>query len=346
MNAPIPPASNGAHKSAPAFKLSVSRGARVEPPRIVIHGAPGIGKSTLASCASNPVFIDLEHGTLQLDVARIDNVDTWEHLLSAVRVLATEPHDFKTVAIDTLDKAEWLCWKHLCAKYRVDSIEKVGGKNGQSGYGRGYIAAYEEFRLLARELDALRTKRGMTVIVIAHSKIEKAPNALGEEFERWTLKVHKLIAGLFYEGFDAVLYARLEVFTRQSESGKTKGFGDRRVMETQEAPAWLAKNRYRLPVQIPLSWDDLNAGMTRGESEMVTSLLAEITTSLARLEALDTDAAAKARGTLKSTPETAAALSVLLNRINAGVATREAARAASDTASDASPDNTHDTANS
>ena len=337
MNAPNTPSPKPA---PPAFKLSVSRGARVEPPRIVIHGAPGIGKSTLASCAPNPVFIDLEHGTLQLDVARIDNVDTWEHLLSAIRALATEPHDFKTVVIDTLDRAEWLCWQHLCARARVASIEAVGK------YGRGYIAAYEEFRGLARELDNLRAKRGVGVILIAHSKIENAPNAAGDEHQRWTLKVHKQIAGLFYEGFDAVLFARLEVFTTKGDNGKIKGFGDARVMETQEAPAWLAKNRYRLPARIPLAWDDLSTNINRGATEMVAALKEEITTSLARLESLDADAAAKARGTLKSTPETAAALSVLLNRINAGVATREAARAASDTASDASPDNTPDTANS
>jgi PAS domain S-box-containing protein len=139
----------------------------------------------------------IESGTLQLDVARVDGIDTWEHLIAAAHALATQPHDFKTLVIDTLDRAEWLCWQHLCARARVANIEAVGK------YGRGYTAAYEEFRVLARALDTLRTKRGMGVIVVAHSKIENAPNAAGDEHQRWTLKVHKQVAGLFYEGFDA-----------------------------------------------------------------------------------------------------------------------------------------------
>lgn len=317
MNAPT----NQNAPKPPAFKLTTSRGARAEPPRIVIHGAPGIGKSTLASCAPAPVFIDLERGTLQLDVDRVDNVDTWETLLAAVRALATEPHDFRTLVIDTLDRAEWLCWQHLCARAKVSSIEAVGK------YGRGYIAAYEEFRALARALDDLRARRSMGVILIAHSKIENAPNAAGDEHQRWTLKVHKQIAGLFYEGFDAILFARLEVFTTKAENGKVKGYGDARVLETQESPAWLAKNRYRLPVRIPLAWDELAAGINRGSAEVVDSLLVEVDAAVKRLDALDTQAADVARVTLKKTDRTPAALSVLLNRINAGVAARESARA-------------------
>jgi hypothetical protein len=332
MNAPVPPSSNGAPKPAPAFKPVVSRGARREPPRLVIHGDGGLGKSTVASGAPDPIFLDLERGTLELDVARVENITTWEGLRATVRGYAQDQEGFKTVVIDTLDRAEWLCWQHVCREARVDSIEKVG-----KGFGKGYVAAYEQFRALARDLDACRAA-GMGIIVIAHSKIEKAPNAAGDEYERWTLKVDRRVAGLFYESFDAVLYARLETFTQKSESGKTKGFGERRVMETQASPAWLAKNRYRLPAQLPLAWEELSAGINRGAAELVTALSEEIDAAIKRLDALDADAAAKARGTLKSTPETAAALSVLLNRINAGVATREAARASAS-------DSTHDTDN-
>ena len=55
------------------MKLNISRGVRREPPRIVIHGGPGIGKTTLASRAPAPIFLDLEHGTLQMDVDHLSN---------------------------------------------------------------------------------------------------------------------------------------------------------------------------------------------------------------------------------------------------------------------------------
>lgn len=316
MNAPAQ-----IQRPAPPFKLSFSRGSVRQPERIIVHGAPGIGKSTLAASAEAPVFIDLEHGTLQLDVARVDGVDTWEQLLAAVNALITEQHDFKTLVIDTLDRAEWMCWQHLCARARVASIEAVGK------YGRGYTAAYEEFRALARALDTLRARRGMRIILIAHSKIENAPNPTGDEHQRWTLKVHKQIAGLFYESFDAILFARIEVFTSKGESGKTKGFGDRRVLETQESPAWLAKNRYGLPKQINLSWDELSDGLTRGAGEVLASIRAEVDSALAQLAKLDTDAADRARAACDGVND-AARLSVLLGKINAGIAQREAAASA------------------
>lgn len=321
MNAPqIQP------KPAP-FKLNVTRGTKRESPRIVVHGAPGIGKSTLASSAPEPIFLDLEHGTLQLDVARVADLDTWDALLAAVRALQTEPHDFRTLVLDTLDRAEWLCWQAICQRERVDSIEKVG-----RGFGKGYTAAYEAFRTLARELDVLRTRRGMSLILIAHSKIEKAPNTLGDEYERWTLKVHKQVAGLFYESFDAILFARLETFTSKSESGKVKGFGDRRVLETQESPGWLAKNRYRLPPQIPLSWDDLAAGLARGADELVASLRTEIEAALVELATLDPARAEKARAIYLNTAPTPDVMGVFLNQLRARVAELSAKAATEQTA--------------
>lgn len=318
MNAPI---ANGQTRPGPApFKLQVSKGVKREPPRIVIHGAPGIGKSTFASRAPNPVFIDLEHGTLQMDVSRVDGIETWEHLLAAVRALATEEHSYQTLVVDTLDRAEWLCWQHICQAEKVSGIEKVG-----KGFGKGYTAAYEAFRGLAAALETLRIKRGMSIIIIAHSKVEKAPNAQAEEYERWTLKVHRQVAGLFYEMFDAILFAKLDVFTRKTESGRTKGFGDARVFQTQEAPAWVAKNRYGMPAQIPLSWEDADAAMNRGAGEVLDSIRAEIESALERLAAIDEAAAAKARAACEGVSD-ATRLSVLLGRINAGISTRLAAQ--------------------
>lgn len=302
------------------MKLEISRGIRREPPRIVIHGGPGIGKTTLASRAPSPVFLDLEHGTNQIDVPRIDKIYTWEGLLATVRALAEPEYDYKTVVIDTLDRAEWLCWQHICQTERVTSIEKAA-----KGFGRGYVAAYEEFRKLAAALEHLRIGRGMSVIIIAHSKVERAPNAAGEEFERWTLKVHRHVAGLFYEQFDAILFARTVVYTRKTEAGRVKGFGDARVLETQESPAWLAKNRYALPAQLPLSWEDLDAAMNRGAEAVLSSIRAEVDAALTRFASIDPDAAERARVACDGVSD-AHRLSVLLGRISAGISTRLAAQ--------------------
>lgn len=312
----------------PAFKMQITRGALKEPERIIIHGAPGIGKSSLAAQMPRPLFLDLEHGTQQLDVARVDNIATWAQLNATLHSLASEDTGFETLVIDTLDRAEWLCHQHVCELARVPSIEKVGK------FGAGWTAAYEHFRGFAKRLEEIRARRRMKIILISHSKVEKVPNAAGDDFDRWTLKVNKQIAGMFYEGFDAVLFARLRTYTRTTENGRTRGVGDARVIETQESPAWLAKNRYGLPKQINLDWTELAAGLDRGATEQAAALRVEVDAALVRLSGLDTDEGARATAAGASASDVRS-LSALLNKLHARIAAREAALSSDN----ASPDN-------
>lgn len=307
--------------AAPApFKLKFTQGVVEAPPAIIVYGGPGIGKTTLAASAPDPVFIDLENGTRQIDVARTGEVETWSDLLATVRALITEDHPFKTVALDTLDRAEWLCWQHVCRVGRKSGIEDFG-------YSKGYTAAYEQFRILARELETLRTRRNVGIFVIAHAKIGKNPqlHAEAEDHEQWDLKVHKLVSGLFYESFDAVLFARLQTYTQRNAAGRVRGGGDARKLECQESPAWRAKNRFGLPRQMDLSWDALSDAMSRGQNVIADAIRAEIDVALERLAALDEGAASKARDAALATPHSRRHLSPLLNRIHAGIAARETA---------------------
>jgi hypothetical protein len=275
-----------------------------------------------------PLFLDLEHGTQQLDVARVDNIATWAQLNATLHSLASEDTGFETLVIDTLDRAEWLCHQHVCELARVPSIEKVGK------FGAGWTAAYEHFRGFAKRLEEIRARRRMKIILISHSKVEKVPNAAGDDFDRWTLKVNKQIAGMFYEGFDAVLFARLNTYTRTTENGRTRGVGDDRVIETQESPAWLAKNRYGLPKQINLDWTELAAGLDRGATEQAAALRVEVDAALVRLSGLDADEGARATAAGASASDVRS-LSALLNKIHARIAAREAALSSDN----ASPDN-------
>lgn len=279
MTTPTPNSTAPRPTGAKPFALKVTRGRQDDPERLLVYGSAGIGKSTLAANAPAPIFLDLEGGSAQLDVARADGLLRWEDLLGAVQALQTEAHDFQTAVIDTLDRAEWLCWQHLTQKVNVRSIEQVG-----KGYGKGYTAAYEEFRRLFAALEALWRSRRMRVIVLAHAALEKVQNPTGPDYQRYTLKVHKQVAGLFYEACDATLFAHYDVAVSKDEDtdrGKAVAASDVRYVYTSEQPTHLAKNRYGLPTRMPLSWDALAEGIARGNSPAL--LKATIRAKAARL---------------------------------------------------------------
>lgn len=241
----------------PAFALKTSKEPDNSPERILIYGPSGEGKTTFAANASRPIFFDLEkglRGNLDGLVERAENVTNWPTLLQAVEWLLTGDHEFETVVIDTLDRAEAWCWAFLCAKHKVPHLNDIGG-----GYGKGFHAAVEQFHRLYSALERLRLKRNMRVIIVAHSKVENVSNPDGQDYGKHGLNVQKDIAHMFVRDMDMVLFATRNVTAPKDESGKrAKAIGGtKRLLVTTPSPTCVAKNRYRLPPKIDLSWDVL-----------------------------------------------------------------------------------------
>ena len=46
---------------------SITKGREAQPPRIMIYGSEGVGKSTFAALAPNPVFVQTEDGLSEID---------------------------------------------------------------------------------------------------------------------------------------------------------------------------------------------------------------------------------------------------------------------------------------
>lgn len=248
----------------------VTKGRQAAPLRELVYGVEGVGKTKFASDAPNPIFLG-EDGTKQLDVARFPVVKNWNDVISAIVELTNEQHAYETVAIDTLDHLELVLWKQICDDAREVSIEAVGG-----GYGKGYKRAVELWRDFLTKLTELQTKRGMHVILLAHAQAEKYSPPMGEEYDRFSLKVNKQAAAIVKGWVESVLFA---AYRDTVTVKKGRSFGARRadleyerVLYTVRIPAADAKNRYGLPSPIGLSFEKFWSLIHRDELERVAEL--------------------------------------------------------------------------
>lgn len=241
------------------------------PPRIMLYGIEGIGKSTCASRAPKPVFIQTEDGLGEIDCHKFPLARTFEDVDSALTELQNEKHTYRTVVIDSLDWLERLIWDRLCKAYGVTSIERVDG-----GYGKGYAYATTLWREVLEHLTALRNK-GMMVILLAHTKVEKFEDPEAPTYDRYSPRLNKHASALVAEWCDAVLFATRKIITRTEDgsfnrsrtiaSGQGRDGGER-ILRCVGGPSCIAKNRYGLPAELPLDWPKL---MTTISDNMNTS---------------------------------------------------------------------------
>jgi hypothetical protein len=263
--------------SAKTPSTPAPRATQQRPLRVIVYGVEGVGKSTFASQAPSPIFLCSEDGTSQLDVARFPSPHSWNEVLEAIRVLTHEDHPYKTLVIDTLDWLEPLCWQHVCQLHGKQSIEDFG-------YGKGYVIAVEQWRILLGRLDMLVRSRRMHVVMVAHGAVRRVDDPQTGPFDRYRLKLHDKTSDVMREWVDAVLFARHEVVTFE-RNGKTRGRSSgARVMHTTWSAAYDAKNRFDLPETLPLAWEELEAAVRAAAPADPSKLRAELNELIPRLD--------------------------------------------------------------
>jgi hypothetical protein len=253
---------------------SITRGKENKPPRIFLYGQEGVGKSCTAAQAPNPVFIQTEDGLDEINTSKFPLAKSLNDVLNALAALRDEQHDFRTVVLDSADWLERLIWDKVCQDFGVRSIEKADG-----GYGKGYVHALTYWRQIVNLFNDLRNVRGMIVIVIAHSKVERFEDPENAAYDRYTPRLHKSATSLLCEWVDAVLFATKRFRVSKEEGTGFQGDraiataiganGGERILRTVGSPACIAKNRFNLPAEIPLSWQAfMDAYASGGEANV------------------------------------------------------------------------------
>ena len=211
-------------------KYDITSGKIPHARKVLVYGPEGVGKSTFASKFPDPLFIDTEGSTRNLDVKRMPT---------------------PTLVIDTLDWAERMCTWDLCQSKGWNGIE-------DAGYGKGYTYLAERFGQLFNRLEDV-IQVGINVVVTAHAKITKfeQPDEMGT-YDRWELKLEKKNAPMAKEWADMILFANYQTIVIKSKDGKSKGQGgQKRVMYTTHTATWDAKNRDDLPDKLDFDYNQI-----------------------------------------------------------------------------------------
>jgi len=228
--------------------MEITTGKRILPVKGIVYGVEGIGKTTFAAQWPKPLFLDVESGSYQMDVARITPA-TYAEFKECVRQLGADAQGYKTIVIDSADWLEQMMIKNICTEANITSIEKY-----EKGYGKGWNKLAEDWAALLDRLDRVRLAQGVNILFVAHSKIKRYEPADDTGHDRYTLTMADKSADVLKKWSDLTLFVKYDTFTVE-EGGKVKvQGGNKRVMFSRFHPCWDAKNRYGLPDKMPFEF--------------------------------------------------------------------------------------------
>jgi hypothetical protein len=242
---------------------SITKTRRVRAPKICLVGAGKIGKTTFASQAPNAIGILTEDGADAVDANAFPLASSLAEVYSAIETLITNEHDFKTLFIDSLDWLEPMVQDHVCKQNGWKNIE-------QPGFGKGYVAAAEEWRNLLTGLEVLRSTKQMGIILIAHDKIKRVEDPLTEGYDSHVLKLHDRAAALVQEWADVIGYAGYRIYTSKTDAGfnkketKATTTGER-ILHVEAHPAHCGGNRFGL-TNMSLDWATFQDALIKAQS--------------------------------------------------------------------------------
>jgi hypothetical protein len=241
--------------------LKISPAIANSAPIILIYGAEGEGKTTLATKFPQPVAMLLERGLPRgMTIDAIEGLSSYSAVIEAMRALYQDHRSYKTLVIDTVDSLEPMLLEHVCDQHHWKNIEAPP-------YGKGYVAADIEWRRWISAVTALRDRHGMTIVLVAHSVIERYDDPRAPSYTVYAPKLHKRARHLILDACDLVGFLAKDLHVATSDGGfreRTRATSsNQRHLFVEGNAAFIAKNRFAMPAKIAIPVDFNIADLTK-----------------------------------------------------------------------------------
>lgn len=260
--------------------LSMARKPKLEAPIITIVGEPGTGKTSLAATFPNPIILPFEAVDAAFQdyteeeapaiLPLIDNPNKqrgYSAFGSTRQVLIDlykEEHDYKTLIIDAVTSMNLKFEKEIAQNDNVDTVANAAG-----GFHKGYQVLKDYHLNIFDMCLKLSQHKGMTIIFLAHTGVEKRKNDPTEtsEYSVNSLNMHVDSAKVYINNSDAVLYIeqpKIIMGAKSNKKGEQVTQGRAIVQEKRElitsaegmAGYGYAKNRYGMPSTLEVGYKE------------------------------------------------------------------------------------------
>ena len=240
---------------------------RPRPLAATIIGEAGLGKTSLGATFPKPIFIRSEDGLKSITRSEMPDAfpvlqkveDLWPQMFA----LAKEKHSYETVVFDTVSALDtmFIDWVVDTDPNKPKSINQALG-----GYGAGYNMVSSQHRRLRKGCEYL-LDLGMNVVFLSHADTSTVSPPDGNQYTRYTMRMHDKSMQPYIDNVDLVGFLRLETYTKgDGDVKKAFSTGDRQLV-CHAMAANVSKNRFDItePLTVEQGVNPLAAYILKGE---------------------------------------------------------------------------------
>lgn len=224
--------------------MKVTKGRVQKPIAMLLYGVHGVGKSTFATEAENPIFIGSEEND-EIEASRLPKIKDWSDLAAQFKWVASSDH--KTVVIDTMDELERIAQKEILKKEPGKTMATACG-----GFGKANEVMEQMFLVVRDSLAYLRDEKGMNIIILCHHEKNKHEDPISlTSYDTYSTALHKRIKPIFEDWVSIIAFANDKLLKAENSKGEDTVISDGdKVMYFQSRTSHTAKNRFNLPEEI------------------------------------------------------------------------------------------------